>query len=69
MVGKKCRQCERLADERMVDGLCRPCLLENQQCTTCGDPVDPFTLCGYIEPSSVCTECRAAERGVVSRAS
>jgi hypothetical protein len=69
MPGENCRECNQPADEKRVDGLCRSCLLKNQLCTTCGDPVDPFTLCGYIEPSSVCTECRAAERGIVSRAS
>ena len=65
MSSEKCRQCQQPAVEELVDGLCRSCLLENELCTMCGQPLDLFTLCGYILPSQVCLECRAAERGVV----
>jgi hypothetical protein len=69
MAGEKCRECKRPVDERLVDGLCRSCLLKDHLCTSCGEPVDLFTLCGYIEPSSICIDCRDAESGIVSGAS
>lgn len=69
MAAERCRECGQPADETLVDSLCRACLVKNHQCTTCGEPVDLFTLCGYLEPSSVCIECRDSESGIVSGAS
>jgi hypothetical protein len=68
MSSQRCRACQRSTDEGLVDGLCRSCLAENKLCTACGQPIDLFTLCGYILPGPVCIECRAAERGMVPEA-
>ena len=54
----QCYQCKRELDGGSVQGLCRSCLIKGNRCTVCGEPVDPFTKSAYLEPSSICIECR-----------
>ncbi len=51
----------RLAQElgyRLRKKASRLSLAADDRCIVCKEPVDPFTKCAYVEPSTICIDCR-----------
>lgn len=63
MRSQRCSECQGPMGDGAVGGVCHACLVRQDKCTVCGEPLDPFTRSAYISPrpDKTCLECRATE--------